>query len=165
MDSREVLEDALEEYEGTILAISHDRYFINRFANRVFVLGENGITEYAGDFDDYVLKRDQPRPPIETGEGAPTKTAQVRQQKRDRQAAARERELKAEVAKAESAIEDSERRVAELEAKLSDPATYADADRMLAAQTAYREEQQRQSDLYDALEQAEEALRVYQAQL
>ncbi len=165
MDSREVLEDALEEYEGTILAISHDRYFINRFANRVFVLGENGITEYAGNFDDYVLKRDQPRPPIETGEGAPTKTAQVRQQKRDRQAAARERELKAEVAKAESAIEDSERRVAELEARLSDPATYADADRMLAAQTAYREEQQRQSDLYDALEQVEEALRAYQAQL
>ena len=50
MDSREVLEDALENFEGTILAVSHDRYFINRFATRVAVLTENGIKEYLGSF-------------------------------------------------------------------------------------------------------------------
>ena len=59
MDSREVLEDALEDFPGTILAISHDRYFINRFADRVMVMGAEGVTEYLGNFDDYVEKRDR----------------------------------------------------------------------------------------------------------
>ena len=63
MDSREVLEAALEDYPGTILAISHDRYFINRFADRVMVMNSDGVTEYLGNFDDYVEKRDRPQPP------------------------------------------------------------------------------------------------------
>ena len=54
MDSREVLEDALQDFPGTILAISHDRYFINRFAGRVMVMDAGGVTEYIGNFDDYI---------------------------------------------------------------------------------------------------------------
>ncbi|MGI6161195.1 MAG: ribosomal protection-like ABC-F family protein [Christensenellales bacterium] len=55
--SREALENALEEYEGTMLAVSHDRYFINRFANRIIELKKDGAQEYAGNYDDYVAKR------------------------------------------------------------------------------------------------------------
>ena len=50
----EVLEAALEDYPGTILAISHDRYFINRFATRVMVLEQGGVKEYLGNYDDYL---------------------------------------------------------------------------------------------------------------
>ena len=61
MDSREVLEEALEDFEGTIIAISHDRYFINRFAQKVCVLEDGRLKEYLGNYDDYFLKisRDQ----------------------------------------------------------------------------------------------------------
>ena len=54
MNSREVLESALEGFEGTILAISHDRYFINRFATRVMELTADGLREYLGNYDDYL---------------------------------------------------------------------------------------------------------------
>lgn len=157
MDSREVLEDALEEFPGTILAISHDRYFINRFANRVMVMNEDGVTEYLGNFDDYLEKRDRPQPPAESMADGVTKTAQSKERKRDRQQSARIRELRALVKKAEEAIEENERRISELEEELAAPETYADADRMRAATEAYRAEQERTAGLYDELEAAENA--------
>ncbi len=159
MDSREVLEDALYDFPGTILAISHDRYFINRFADRVMVMNEDGMTEYIGNFDDYLEKRDRPTPPTEaTPEGA-TRTAVIRERKRDRQTGARLRELKAAVGKAEAAIEANERRIAELEAKLAEPETYTDQALLLSLTQEYRQQQDAQEALYDALEQAEAALR------
>ncbi len=157
MDSREVLEDALEEFPGTILAISHDRYFINRFADRVMVMNEDGVTEYLGNFDDYLEKRDRPQPPAESMADGMTKTAQSKERKRDRQQSARIRELRALVKKAEEAIEENERRISELEEELAAPETYADADRMRAATEAYRAEQERTTGLYDELEAAENA--------
>ncbi|HNW86396.1 MAG TPA: ABC-F family ATP-binding cassette domain-containing protein [Candidatus Limiplasma sp.] len=157
MDSREVLEDALYDFPGTILAISHDRYFINRFADRVMVMNEDGVTEYLGNFDDYMEKRDRPVPPAETAAEGATKTSILKERKRDRQQSARLRELKSAVAKAEEAIAANEQRIGELEARLADPATYADQARMLELTEQYRMEQQNQETLYDALEQAETA--------
>ncbi|MCJ7695017.1 MAG: ATP-binding cassette domain-containing protein [Anaerolineaceae bacterium] len=55
--SCEVLEDALLEFEGTILAISHDRYFLDRIATRICVLGNEGITSYPGNYSDYQTKQ------------------------------------------------------------------------------------------------------------
>jgi ATP-binding cassette subfamily F protein 3 len=57
LDSKEVLEGALIDYPGTILFVSHDRYFINNIANRVFELSREGITEYLGDYDYYIDKK------------------------------------------------------------------------------------------------------------
>ena len=70
MDSREVLEDALQDFPGTILAISHDRYFINRFADRVMVMNSDGVTEYLGNFDDL------------RGEARPSPAARPRRRRR-----------------------------------------------------------------------------------
>ena len=158
MDSREVLEDALQDFPGTILAISHDRYFINRFADRVMVMNSDGVTEYLGNFDDYVEKRDRPQPPMSSAGPEVTKTALLRERKRDRQQSARLRELKAQVKKAEEAIEENERRLAELEAKLADPATYENSEEALRVGEAYRAEQERTDALYEALEAAEQAV-------
>ena len=155
MDSREVLEDALQDFPGTILAISHDRYFINRFADRVMVMNADGVTEYLGNFDDYVEKRDRPQPPAPAAEGEVTRTAATRERKRDRQQAARARELRAQVKRAEEAIEENERLLRELEAKLADPATYADAEAARELGERYRAEQERSEALYEALEAAE----------
>ncbi|WP_100403714.1 ABC-F family ATP-binding cassette domain-containing protein [Bacillus sp. FJAT-42315] len=57
LDSKEVLENALIDYPGTILFVSHDRYFINRLASKVLELSSEGLTEYLGDYDYYVAKK------------------------------------------------------------------------------------------------------------
>ena len=57
IDSKEVLENALIEFDGTLLFVSHDRYFINRVATHVLELSENGSTLYLGDYDYYVDKK------------------------------------------------------------------------------------------------------------
>lgn len=57
IDSKEVLENALIDFDGTLLFVSHDRYFINRVATHVLELSENGSTVYLGDYDYYVEKK------------------------------------------------------------------------------------------------------------
>lgn len=158
MDSREVLEDALRDFPGTILAISHDRYFINRFAEKVMVMEKDGVTEYLGNFDDYIEKRDRPRPPVSSLEDEPTRTAQTREKKKTRQQNALLRELKAVVDKAEAAIEQNEREMARLEAELARPETYNDLEAMRRLTESYQAEQDKTESLYEALEAAETAL-------
>lgn len=59
IDSKEVLENALIDYEGTLLFVSHDRYFINRIATKVIELSEKGSTLYLGDYDYYLEKKQE----------------------------------------------------------------------------------------------------------
>jgi len=162
MDSREVLEDALRDFPGTILAISHDRYFINRFADRVMVMEQDGIREYLGNFDDYMEKRNRPVAPVQLGVPEVTKTELNKEKKKDRKYNAMLRELKAQVKKAEEAIERNEQRIAELEARLADPATYEDQALMRQLTEEYAQEQELTTGLYDALEAAEEAVTAFE---
>jgi ATP-binding cassette subfamily F protein 3 len=57
IDSKEILEDALKEYPGTIIAISHDRYFLNKVATKIYELSPDGITKYEGGYDYYEEKK------------------------------------------------------------------------------------------------------------
>lgn len=57
IDSKEVLENALIDFDGTLLFVSHDRYFINRIATTIIELSENGSTLYLGDYDYYLAKK------------------------------------------------------------------------------------------------------------
>jgi ATP-binding cassette subfamily F protein 3 len=58
-----VLEDALADFEGTVLVISHDRYFLDRVADRVVELDQGALTEYLGGYSDYqAAKADGARP-------------------------------------------------------------------------------------------------------
>ncbi|MRX72763.1 ATP-binding cassette domain-containing protein [Bacillus lacus] len=59
LDSKEILENALIDYPGTILFVSHDRYFINRIATKVYELTSKGINEYLGDYDYYTQKKQE----------------------------------------------------------------------------------------------------------
>ena len=51
--TKEVLEEALEEFSGTLIFISHDRFFINKFANRILVFGDGKVNQYWGNYDEY----------------------------------------------------------------------------------------------------------------
>ena len=120
MDSREVLEDALQGFPGTILAISHDRYFINRFATKVCVLEGGGIREYLGNYDDYFEKisRDQ-----EPDGGAPqmTRTALDKEKRRSREEERRAKERRAALDQAEAAVARAEAEAASMEARIAEP--------------------------------------------
>ncbi len=56
--TREILEDTLKEYEGTLLFVSHDRYFINNLAKKIIAIEEGKLIEYIGNYDDYMYQRD-----------------------------------------------------------------------------------------------------------
>ncbi len=116
--SREALEEALEEFPGTVLAISHDRYFINRLAERVWELAEGALTPYLGNYDAYREERERTRSAPVPGPAAP-----VEERKGQRPAIAPEREQARQAERAkrvkgqlEQAIAAKEQRLTELEA-------------------------------------------------
>ena len=147
MDSREVLEDALADYPGTILAVSHDRYFINRFAEKVFVLEEGGIREYLGNYDSYIEKVN--RNAEADGETAGmTRTALDKEKKRSREETQRLKQQKEKLKQAEEAVARAEKAAAELEAALADPETYRDPEAAAEKTKEYHRLQEEINRLY-----------------
>ncbi|MDO4837555.1 MAG: ABC-F family ATP-binding cassette domain-containing protein [Clostridia bacterium] len=147
MDSREVLEDALEGFPGTILAISHDRYFINRFANKVCVLENGGIREYLGNYDDYYEKITRLQEPDGDAPQV-TKTAMDKEKRRSREEEKRLREKKAALKQAEEAIAKAEEEAADMEHRLSQPDTYQDAEKAAELAKAYQQKKDEIDELY-----------------
>ena len=150
MDSREVLEGALDDFGGTLLTVSHDRYFINRVANRVVEMSRDGITEYLGNYDDYLEKKRL----LEAGQeeiAAPSKTkTQLDKEKRvERLKRESVKALKARVGELEGLIAQAEERVAQLESDMADPATYQDAGKAASVARAHKEAQETLEALYD----------------
>ncbi len=147
MDSREVLEDALENFPGTILAISHDRYFINRFAEKVCVLETGGVKEYLGNYDDYFEKINREQAPDSEFAGM-TRTAMEKEKRKSREEEKRIKERKLALANAEKAIAAAEDEAMELEAQLADPSTYADPEQAAALAKAYQTKKDEIERLY-----------------
>ena len=154
MDSREVLEDALADFPGTIIAISHDRYFINRFATKVVVLTQDGLLEYLGNYDDYFEKINREIPPDSEFAGM-TRTAIEKEKRKSREEEKRIRERKQALAAAEAAIAKAEDEAADIEAQLADPATYQDADLAAQLAKAYQQKKDEIDRLYARWEEME----------
>ena len=156
MDSREVLEDALENFEGTILSVSHDRYFINRFANRVLVLSENGIKEYKGNFDDYQarLAWEAARPTEDIRFADMTKTEADKEKKKIRLAKEQLKALKNNVTAAEKQIADLEEKIVAQEALMASAQVYSVPEKAAAAAREYQHLKDALNDAYAAWEEA-----------
>ena len=159
MDSREVLEDALENFEGTILSVSHDRYFINRFANRVLVLGPEGVKEYAGNYDDYQarLQWEQSREAEDPRFAEMTRTEAGKEKRRLRLAKEQKKALQDAVRAAEQAVNDGEAALAAHEAEMARPEIYAVPEKAAEAAREYKRLQDALAQAYAAWEAAEEA--------
>lgn len=137
LDSKEVLENALIDYPGTILFVSHDRYFINRIATKVIELDGNGSTEYLGDYDYYVEKKLEQEElqaleatafissqnPIDTGE----KTSY----QMDKEAKKLERQRIRRIEEIEKTIEQLEEQVEEIETALCDPEIFQNHEKVI----------------------------------
>ncbi len=154
MDSREVLEEALADYPGTILAVSHDRYFINRFAEKVFVLEEEGIREYLGNYDSYFAKVSRGTEPDAETAGM-TRTAMDKEKKRTREEQQRLKDRKIRLKQAEEAVAKAERDAGELEKALADPETYRDPDAAAEKTRQYHLLQEEINRLYSEWEALE----------
>lgn len=144
IDSKEVLEDALKEYEGTLLTISHDRYFLNTVVDRILVLKPNGIEEYLGNYEYYQNKKkeESEKSYLAEMEDLPSKTkTQIKEERR------REKELKKNENKAKKLIKDIEVEIELLEKQIGG------LDYMLCQEEVYtspertREVNQEKSDL------------------
>ncbi len=113
IDSKEVLENALIDFDGTLLFVSHDRYFINRVATHVLELSENGSTLYLGDYDYYVDKKAEVEM-IQTEEASNSNQAKEPSPVNDYQA---QKESQKEVRKLMRQIENLEAEIEELESQ------------------------------------------------
>ena len=164
MDSREVLEDALEDFDGTILTVSHDRYFINRVANRVVEMTPEGVKEYIGNYDDYLEKKRLEEAGIEEAEYAgKTRTQIDKEKRRERLARESAKALRQKLKDAEADIARTEETIAELETVMGDPETYRDAQRAQAVAKDHREAQARLDALYEDWEALSEAVAELEA--
>ena len=155
MDSREVLEDALQDFPGTILAISHDRYFINRFAEKIWCLDSEGIREYLGNYDSYFEKISRDQEPDGGEAWGMTKTAIDKEKKKSREEQRRSLERKEQIRAAEKDIAEQEKEIAGLEARMADPETYQNAETAAALSRQYKEAQERLEALYERWESLE----------
>ena len=155
MDSREVLENALREFEGTIIAVSHDRYFINRFAEKVCVLENGGIREYLGNYDSYLEKASRDRLPDGGDELRPTRTAQDKEKRRSREEERLARQRKEDLRAAEQAIARAEAEADGMEKALADPATWKDPEAAAATTRKYNALKEEIERLYEAYERLE----------
>lgn len=131
--SKEILEDALNGYEGTILYVSHDRYFINRTAHRILDLTEGQFVNYVGNYDYYLEKHDTVMATIEakspqSADADSAVAAKVAESevkldwKAQKEEQARLRKKENDLKKCEEQIARLEARVSEIDTEMSDPA-------------------------------------------
>ena len=131
--SKEILEDALNGYEGTILYVSHDRYFINRTAHRILDLTEGQFVSYVGNYDYYLEKHDTVMAAIEasvpqSADADNTVAAKAAESevkldwKAQKEEQARLRKKENNLKKCEEKIAELEARISEIDTEMSDPA-------------------------------------------
>ena len=146
-----ILIQALQQYEGTFITVSHDRHFIKGVANKIWYIENQEIKEYPGTYEEYEFWRSQQtevkavaqvvqkveKKPIET----PRNTPEIQQAKRDL------RKLEEQLSKIEKEIESLELLKRETEEKMADPEIYADESKAQKIQESY---QDIQNSLYEA---------------
>lgn len=134
MFSKEILENAINSYEGTVIYISHDRYFINRTAERILDLNPYGVTEYLGNYDYYLEKKaEKEREAIEASIANPSIQSPIIESntkidwKKQKEEQAKERKIQNKIKKIEEEIEKTENKINELSELLFDEKISCDA--------------------------------------
>ena len=137
LDSKEVLENALIDYPGTILFVSHDRYFINRIATKVLELSRHGSTEYLGDYDYYLEKKLEQEELAALAMAATAKRAaqteafEKNSYQQDKESKKQERQRKRKLEEMEQRIEELEEQIQEFEQQLCEPDIFQNHEKVL----------------------------------
>lgn len=117
IQSKEVLEKALENYDGTILAVSHDRYFIEKIANNIYKMDKFGIAQYKCKYSEYEERTNSCEDPIQSEK----KTKESNDYEKRKQIAAEERKRKNRIEFIEKKIDETEKEKNKLEKELENP--------------------------------------------
>ena len=172
--SREVLEDALAAFPGTIVFISHDRYFINRIATGIVEIAHGTLVTYLGSYDDYldvkaraaaevsVVPKHPPTSPSPARPEPASRAPRPESSKRTGQVAKDVRDLRRRLGDVERQIHELEARLAEIGERLGDPAFYADGDRVRAVAAERKSAEERVTWLMREWEQLSTALAAHE---
>lgn len=155
--SREQLEKTLEDYSGTMLIVSHDRYFINKVATRILELKKDGVTEYLGNYDYYLEKTQE----VTGKENSVSDTLDKSQKKPNdyqlqKMQQAKERKRRNDLRKTEEQIEQTEIEIEELNQKLQSDEVIADYEQVMALTEELEEKQEMLDDLMELWEELSE---------
>jgi ATP-binding cassette subfamily F protein 3 len=163
--SREALEKALEDYDGTLLLISHDRYFLDKLVNRVIEIKNGALRQFEGNYSAYLEKREREaalearqQEAEKTEKSSPSRRnkEQKRQEAEARQAISKQRnQLKANIEKYEHRISELEAKKENLEKQIADPQTYRNAEKSIALQKEYAAVKEELEALLEKWEQAQ----------
>ncbi|MFF2754789.1 ABC-F family ATP-binding cassette domain-containing protein [Psychrobacillus sp. NPDC058041] len=162
LDSKEVLENALLEFPGTILFVSHDRYFINRIATKVIELSNNDAALFLGDYDYYLEKKEELEEIAQENATIVEKAIVVKTSTStiDKEAKKKERQLRRQLEELESQIPVVDLEIASIEEKLCDPEIFQDHEAVQKLQLELDSLKAKQDDLsndwLDLQEQLEE---------
>ncbi len=136
IQSKEILEDALNDYTGTVLYVSHDRYFINRTATRILDLEGQMLTSYLGDYDYYLEKHEQLSEG--TTQAVKNETGSISASKEDwksrKEEQARKRKLENDIKKTEEKITEIEQKIEELNEVLTKEEVYTVPEKCMEVQ-------------------------------
>nr|WP_295240794.1 ABC-F family ATP-binding cassette domain-containing protein [Ruminococcus sp.] len=154
--SREELEKTLLDYSGTMLIVSHDRYFINKIADRILLLTNNGVKEYLGNYDYYLE-----RTTAETAGAVPTKNKRDKKEKTQndyflqKQKQSEERKRQTKLKKAEAEIERLDEEIAKTQELLSSEEVAADYEKLMELSKLLEDLQKQQEEQYEIWEELE----------
>ncbi len=153
--SREALEMALTCYEGTIFMVSHDRYFINRLADRIYYMENGSVTEYAGNYDDFTAYRaaHMQQPDSSSAPVNEEKEKRVNDYKQRKEAAAAERKRLKQIENSENEIERLEAELAELNERMTLPEISSDYGKIMELTKQAAETQEKIDGLYALLDE------------
>lgn len=126
IDSKEVLEDSLLSYDGTILVVSHDRYFLNKVTNKIIDMSSDGVFEYLGNYDYYLEKKAELGEKDDDEVILKTKTQINAEKKKEREIIKDRKAQEKSIKDIELQIEMHENKISELELELCQPSTYED---------------------------------------
>ena len=152
--SREALEQALTGYDGTIFIVSHDRYFINRLADKVLHITPNGCEEILGNYDDYIEKYSRTTQARTNAESSQQPKENTYKQRKELESA--RRKLATALRKNEQAITETEEEIARLHTELENPEVAADYEKL----TACTEQMEQQNSLLTRLMEEWESLQL-----
>lgn len=170
IQSREILEDAINDYEGTVFYVSHDRYFINQTATRILDLSPEGIVNYKGNYTYYLEQKEAGNieadsdsvlgSPEASGEDADKKTetavSSKEDWKRSREEAARQRKRANELKKTEADISRLEEENESIKEEMNSPDIASNVSRLMELSRKYEENEEALLELYDKWEELSE---------
>ncbi|MFO3665435.1 ribosomal protection-like ABC-F family protein [Anaerococcus sp. ENR0831] len=146
IDSKEILEDAILDYEGTMLIISHDRYFLNKIAGKILDMKSDGMDEYLGNYTYYENKLREQSQSIEQGQSI-SKTQLVKEKKKQNLKKNEIKKIKNDIRDAENEMEAIENEIASLTDLSLAPDFYADQEKVVETFAKIKELEERKKVL------------------